>query len=631
MRLANNALHPRSRAGRTARSIAALALPVAMLAAGAVIGAAPAGAIFGWEPLGVTGPWPSNTQSPVDMSGTAVSCGTLGDCVSVGWYYDASGYLQPTTDQAVNGTEEQPQEVVVPSNAATNPNAMLTGVSCPQPSECTAVGYYTANDATQHAMVVTDVAGSWGQASELPDPSDAHAGNASVHAAAVSCWSVGNCVAVGNYVAVGGHNVPLIETDTNGVWTASSSVSVPAGTLDSAVLNGVSCPGAGSCLAVGNYNDPSDHEYGFQTQLSAGTWSPSSTLVPPSDAVAGNPSEYANAVSCWAVANCMIVGTYATGPSGYQGFGQQMNNGVLGLASATQAASNEYPTRYDDARSVSCPVAQVCVAVGSYWDDNVSASVQHGIVQVYQYGQWTSQTIQDPSYFVGYGVLNAVSCAASGSCFSSGAYSDTSGGTPYLEMHAKLYTFMGEVTNPTIVQTGASTGTYSWGMPNVVGPGVKSFVPEMSANGGHSWIELPFPFVGPPELSTKVTGLLAHHTYEFEVAEVSTTEGLIFSTPTLFTTAGPPSAPRSVHAAAGHLSATVSWSAPASNGGAPVGSYTVTLAWAGGSRTLKVAGSTTHVVVAGLLHAKTYSVSVRAANVAGSSPASAAAHVTPLS
>ena len=86
-----------------------------------------------------------------------------------------------------------------------------------------------------------------------------------------------------------------------------------------------------------------------------------------------------------------------------------------------------------------------------------------------------------------------------------------------------------------------------------------------------------------------------------------------------------PSAPRNVVAVGGYGGATVSWSAPASDGGAPP-TFTVT-ASPGGRTATAVAGAT-GAIVSGLAPSTTYAFSVVATNVAGPSAAGVSNHVT---
>ncbi|BCT76545.1 hypothetical protein SCMU_23870 [Sinomonas cyclohexanicum] len=93
-----------------------------------------------------------------------------------------------------------------------------------------------------------------------------------------------------------------------------------------------------------------------------------------------------------------------------------------------------------------------------------------------------------------------------------------------------------------------------------------------------------------------------------------------------------PAAPTGVTATAGNTSAIVGWTAPA-NGGAPITSYTVT-PWTGGTAlaptTVTGSPAPTTATVSGLANGTPYTFTVTAANVAGTSPASAPSNsVTP--
>jgi fibronectin type III domain protein len=81
-----------------------------------------------------------------------------------------------------------------------------------------------------------------------------------------------------------------------------------------------------------------------------------------------------------------------------------------------------------------------------------------------------------------------------------------------------------------------------------------------------------------------------------------------------------------VTATAGNASATVSFTAPASNGGSPITSYTVTASPGGATAT----GSASPITVTGLTNGTSYTFTVTATNAIGTGPPSAASNaVTP--
>ena len=76
----------------------------------------------------------------------------------------------------------------------------------------------------------------------------------------VSCGSAGSCAA-GGIEGDGDASLGLLETLAGGVWTAAP-VPVPAGG-SSGGLSSAACAAAGSCVAVGSYNDSSGNSQGL--------------------------------------------------------------------------------------------------------------------------------------------------------------------------------------------------------------------------------------------------------------------------------------------------------------------------------------------------------------------------------
>ncbi len=128
--------------------------------------------------------------------------------------------------------------------------------------------------------------------------------------------------------------------------------------------------------------------------------------------------------------------------------------------------------------------------------------------------------------------------------------------------------------------------------------------------------------------SCVVTGLNPGGTYSFTVTATNDYGTSGSSSPSSgITIENVPGSPTSVSAAAGVGQATVSWSAPASDGGSAITGYTVTAQPGGGTCT---STSTTSCTVSGLTGGAHYTFSVVASNVVGPGSASAASSsVTP--
>lgn len=170
-----------------------------------------------------------------------VSCPTTTTCTAVGWYESA----QPRTPIAYrfNGSTWTTQLVALPAGGITQ--SELTGVSCPTTTTCQAVGYYqdlvpsstslgeTWNGTTWSTRTVPTA--TTGQDSVLND---------------ISCYAFNGCIGVGYYLQSDNGNIEKNVTLWNGSTWAQQTDSRQMSVSD-AQLNGVSCPSATTCRAVG--------------------------------------------------------------------------------------------------------------------------------------------------------------------------------------------------------------------------------------------------------------------------------------------------------------------------------------------------------------------------------------------
>jgi uncharacterized protein (TIGR02145 family) len=132
-------------------------------------------------------------------------------------------------------------------------------------------------------------------------------------------------------------------------------------------------------------------------------------------------------------------------------------------------------------------------------------------------------------------------------------------------------------------------------------------------------------------LTINVTGLTNGTAYTFTVVATNTVGNSVASTAsTAVTPVAPstvPGAPTGVSAIAGNASASVAFTAPASNGGSVITGYTVTSSPGG----ITVTGATSPINVTGLTNGTAYTFTVVATNTVGNSVASTASTaVTPF-
>lgn len=167
---------------------------------------------------------------------------------------------------------------------------------------------------------------SW-SAANPPLPANALAGQG-VSLLSSSCPADGWCVAVGDYPAVSSNAVNgvefdagLIESESGGTWSAMAAP-LPADastTNPEALLESVSCPAVGSCVAVGRYLDSGGATQGLVEQLSEGSWSPSTSPLPAGASSSGT-SAYAQLTSVSCIDTCTAVGVYSASGDGQQAY-----------------------------------------------------------------------------------------------------------------------------------------------------------------------------------------------------------------------------------------------------------------------------------------------------------------------
>jgi hypothetical protein len=104
----------------------------------------------------------------------------------------------------------------------------------------------------------------------------------------VSCSSAGNCAAAGQYTDSSSHTQGLLLTESSGTWATGVEAPLPANAAANpdVGLNSLSCAAAGSCAAVGGYDDTSSPE---GLLLSAKPASPTLSSSAPPSATAGSP------------------------------------------------------------------------------------------------------------------------------------------------------------------------------------------------------------------------------------------------------------------------------------------------------------------------------------------------------
>lgn len=309
----------------------------------------------------------------------------------------------------------------LPSDAASNPNMVITSVACPSASQCIAIGQYANSSGNRSNVALAGSGSSW-MATELPLPSDADsAGTSSLDA--LACASTTSCNAVGWYLDSSNQVKGLALTWSGQAWQATGwALPSNANLGDNPDLGSISCPSA-NCTAVGTYTDVSNQYSDAVIVTGSGSSWTAAQAPAPSNAGASSDTDLQD-IACASATSCTAVGGYTDSAGDSQG---QLLSGSGSSWTATEAPlpPNAAPVTVGTAlNSIVCPSTSSCVAAGEYRD---TAGNQEALLVTGSGSSWTPAGTALPTGAAVFGAqLNAISCATSSACVAVGNYSDTS-------------------------------------------------------------------------------------------------------------------------------------------------------------------------------------------------------------
>ncbi len=279
----------------------------------------------------------------------------------------------------------------LPFPAQTGEQVALTGISCATAGVCLSVGY-EQNAAGVRVPVSDRLNGAegWSVSPVSTPAADREAG-----LEGVSCSSASECMAVGLAVNGSGAELPYAALWRNGGWSVEP-VKPVAGA--NAVLEGVSCSSARSCVAVGFSESSARVKSALTEMWNGAAWSPASPQAP---AEAG--SSMLSGVSCASPEACTGVGTYAAG----KGQAALLERWDGARWSVQPAVDTGHP---EELLGVSCPGAEECTAVGDY----EPAGRWVALVLTWNGSSWSTQASDVDETQAS--ELHAVSCAAGSTC-----------------------------------------------------------------------------------------------------------------------------------------------------------------------------------------------------------------------
>jgi hypothetical protein len=296
-----------------------------------------------WSP-GTEAVLPVNA-APFDfLQWNSLSCASAGNCAAVGTYGAFDDPLKALLLTETDGIWSTGIDAAPSSSAA-----WLNSVSCASPGNCTAVGAAADSSNVEQGLLLTETAGSWGPPVEATLPvgnQNLGADATSVScASAGTCTAVGlydmsDVTPAGQSAEARGKG--LLLTETAGSWEPAAEVPLPADAEGPDALNAaqppvVSCPSAGNCSAVASYFDSSFGLQGLLLSETAGSWAPG---------VESQEGAFLNAVSCASPGNCgaLVGGVLLSETGGSWGSGVETPvpaNGGVGLLYSVSCASAE--------------------------------------------------------------------------------------------------------------------------------------------------------------------------------------------------------------------------------------------------------------------------------------------------
>jgi hypothetical protein len=380
--------------------------------------------VVGWSADQATLPTSPNVSGANPAPAvTAVSCASSVFCLAVGSYSDAAG--QQGLIETLSLGNWSPVEAPLPTDASVDPRPVLRAVSCPAVGWCEVVGSYVDRSLQTRGFIDTLAGGAW-TARQAPTPADG--GTAGSNLESVSCPAAGSCLAVGSDEQGDGGVFGLVDALSNGAWSAAQGPQPAGAAMEQDVeLTGVSCPEVGPCAATGYYYSAALASQMFVLQQAVGgMWEALDAPLPADAGSGGNEYSVPSALSCGGDI-CEATGQYSDTAGKSQGLLERFAGGIWTPTPAALPVGTARPARQVDVTDISC-VFDGCVAVGDYTD---GAGHQRGLVETIVSGlAFASQApaADDASTGGGPGTsLTAISCVSVARCAAGGWYESTGG------------------------------------------------------------------------------------------------------------------------------------------------------------------------------------------------------------
>jgi hypothetical protein len=294
----------------------------------------------------------------------------------------------------------------------------LAAISCAAPGNCSAVGSYPVRTNHYRPVVEDETNGVWSRAEVLTGQSARDEGS-NTGAYVVSCSAPGNCSAGGTYSVSRNRLLIFVVNEVKGVWGPIITVPSVTARKTSAYLSSISCPTSGDCSA-GGYVTGTGGTRAFALNEVDGTWG--RALEIPGTASYSMIGSRLESISCTAPGECSAGGNNEAGRAQAMPFVVNEVHGFWGRAKAVPGLRALSPGGSDYEVSISCSRAGDCAARGNYLD---ASKVTQAFVVNENKGVWGSAfAIPGMIALNGHHIseLLSISCAARGECSAGGTY-----------------------------------------------------------------------------------------------------------------------------------------------------------------------------------------------------------------
>jgi hypothetical protein len=248
---------------------------------------------------------------------------------------------------------------------------------------------------------------------------------------ATSCPAPGQCVGVGEYTDGMGGEFPLLETDASSSWSLQTAPLPTNAVPNDAAFGSVSCATPQFCVAAGAYTDADEYRYGLLDTLSGGAWTATQAPEPSNagDDSGSDQNAVIQAVRCPVAGICVGVGSYETSGGITEGLIETLSNGAwtpTEVALPPDASSSPAVAL----RAISCASTTFCVAGGAYR----TASTTMGLIETLQGTTWAPTEVTAPANAAANpdSVVLSVACPAAGDCTLVGGYAMSAGPAPFI-------------------------------------------------------------------------------------------------------------------------------------------------------------------------------------------------------